>query len=105
MTDKRVFPRRRRRLPVTFLHDGAVGSGFTWDLSGTGIYIASPHLPKIGDPLVVTLELPHGKKVVMHGKVTRARKLPVGLATSESTGFSFQLDGYVEEYHRYLESL
>jgi hypothetical protein len=105
MTDKRAFPRLKRRLIVDFVCDGAPRAGYTHDVSYTGMFVISAHLPPIGEPLAVVLNLTDGKKIRLDGTVVRSRRIPPPISYSLPSGFSFELAGYSEEYTRYLASL
>ena len=105
MNDKRTFPRKRKRLLASFEVDGRAVAGFTLDLSHTGLLISSFHLPKLGQPLRVTLQLPSGKRIEVAGKVARARRLPAALAEGTGSVFGLALEGYVEEYFRMVSAL
>ena len=105
MTDKRVFPRLKKRLMVDFEVDGEHFMGFTHDLSYTGFFVVASKLPAPGSPVKATLHLPDGKRVNLAGSVVRARRVPPQLAQSMANGFSLQLAGYSEEYTRFVETL
>jgi hypothetical protein len=104
MTDKRSFARLKRRLLVQFTHDGADRTGFTRDISHTGLFIKSVSIPPIGQPLTVTVTLPDGRHIALPGKVVRAIRTS-GLMNLDVGGFSFALSGYVEAYANYVTSL
>jgi hypothetical protein len=104
MTNKRTFPRLKRRLMVKFTFDGAARTGFSRDLSHTGLFIKSVSVPPIGEPLSLTVTLPNGKNVLLEGKVVRGYRA-AGLVDVEHGGFSFELGGYVEAYANYVASL
>ena len=105
MNDKRTFPRKRKRLLTSFELDGHTVAGFTLDLSHTGLLISSFHLPKPGQQLRVTLQLPNGRKLEVAGTVARARRLPAALAEGTGSVFGLALEGYVEEYFRLVSAL
>lgn len=105
MPEKRTFPRKKKRLVVDFVADGSRHTGFTWDLSFTGLNIASSFLPGIGAKLSANLHLPDGKMVACEGRVVRAKRVPSALAASAGHGFSVEISGYFEEYFRYLSTL
>jgi len=104
MTNKRTFPRLKRRLLVKFSFDGAERTGFSRDLSHTGLFIKSALIPQIGTPLTITITLHNGKNIVLHGKVVRRSRTTSALDV-EHGGFSFELGGYVEAYANYVTSL
>lgn len=104
MTNKRTFPRLKRRLVVRFTFDGQNRTGFTRDLSHTGLFVKSISTPPVGQPLTLTISLPDGKEVVLHGRVVRGYRAS-GLLDVERGGFSFELGGYVEAYANFVGSL
>ena len=53
MNEKRTFPRWKKRLLVDFEVEGRTASGFTWDISHTGLSISSQYVPKLGEKLQV----------------------------------------------------
>lgn len=105
MTDKRMFPRKKKRLIVDFQIDGKSFTGLTRDLSVTGLFISSHWTPKVGEHLAAHVHLPDGKKVGCQGSVVRARKVPIALSQVEPSGFCVLLSGYFEEYCRAVDSL
>jgi hypothetical protein len=105
MTDKRVFPRLKKRLVVDFTVNGQTHAGFTHDLSHTGFFVVTTDLPAAGSSIVATLHLPDGKHIALTGRVVRARRVPPQLRDTMSNGFSLQLSGYVEDYTRFVASL
>jgi hypothetical protein len=100
MADKRTFPRKKKRLIVSFEVDGRTATGFTLDISHTGLLVSSLHLPKPGESVRVTLQLQNGRKVECEGTVVRTRRLPAALAQGHGSAFSLSLGGYHEEYAR-----
>jgi len=112
VAEKRVFPRKKKRLLVAFEVDGKPAAGFTLDLSHTGLLVSSFHgllvssfqLPKPGEPLRVTLQLQNGRKIECAGTVVRTRRLPAALAQGNGSVFALALDGYFEEYARVVSS-
>lgn len=104
MTDKRSFQRRKKRLLVEFGNETSKHTGFTWDLSYTGLFVSCNVLPKLGEPLTVVLQLPDGKKVELHGKAVRGRQVPASLAYTEPNGFSLAISSYSEEYTKFLSA-
>ena len=105
MVERRSFPRLGKRLIAEFTSEHFAGTGFTRDVSHTGLFVASARLPLIGASLSLLLSLDNGKKVRVEGTVVRKRRAPASLAFSEPTGFSIQLRDYSEELTRYLSSL
>jgi hypothetical protein len=106
MNERRTFARKRKRLLVEIMLEGRTASGFTWDLSQTGLFISSPYAPKVGERLRTILHLPGGKKATCEGTVVRTRRVPTALSAGEANnGFCLALGGYFEEYSRFLGEL
>ena len=106
MNDKRAFSRLKKRLLVDLVVEGRTASGFTWDISHTGLSISSQYVPKLGEKLRTILHLPNGKKVDCHGTVVRVRRVPLALANElGGSGFCLALGGYFEDYSRFLGDL
>lgn len=106
MNDKRTFERKRKRLIIDIHVDGRTASGFTCDISHTGLFITSSYVPKLGEKLRTTLHLPGEKKVGIDGTVVRIHRVPQALAGVEgNSGFSLALGGYFEEYARFVGAL
>ncbi len=105
MADKRTFSRKRKRLIVSFELDGRSYTGFTHDISFTGMFIAAPMTPKIGTDILVDVHLPGGKKVACQGKVVRSRRVLTSLSQTDPNGFSVELTGYFEDFCRAIETL
>lgn len=104
MGDKRTFPRLKRRLIVKFTYDGVDRTGFSRDISHTGLFVQSVTIPPIGVPLTLTISLPNGKQVSLNGKVVRGYRT-AGMLDLDRGGFSFTLAGYVEDYANFILSL
>ena len=78
MAERRGFARKKRRFLVEFILRGAACTGFTYDVSPTGIFVRSIRLPDPGTFLTANLHLPHGKSVAVRGKVVRSFRVPPG---------------------------
>jgi hypothetical protein len=102
---KRAFARTKRRFLVEFSLEGANCSGFTNDVSPTGIFVRSNRLPDPGTPLAVSLHLPEGKRVVIRGKVVRSVRVPAALSRLIPSGFAIQLTDTPEDYFQFLMTL
>ncbi|MEP6993129.1 MAG: PilZ domain-containing protein [Acidobacteriota bacterium] len=102
---KRSFERTKRRLLVEFNLGGANYSGFTNDISPTGLFVRSNRLPDPGTALAVSLHLPEGKHVVLRGKVVRSFRVPAALSRLIPSGFALQLSDSPEDYFQFLASL
>lgn len=100
MTERRHAPRKRRRFLVSFDVDGRVATGFTRDVSVSGLFVASASLPRIGQEIRLEIHQNDGKLLKCLGRVVRARKTHPALASSNPTGFCVHLQEFPEEYHQ-----
>ena len=82
--------------------DGARQMGYTQDLSLSGFLVAAASLPRVGEPLTLTLHLPNGKVVDIAGNVVRETSIA---SRSTPSGFGFALSDFVEDYTRLVSSL
>jgi hypothetical protein len=105
MAERRGFARKKRRFLVEFNLRGAACTGFTYDVSPTGIFVRSIRLPDPGTFLTASLHLPHGKSVALRGNVVRSFRVPPGLARLVPSGFSIRLSDSPEDYFQFLASL
>ncbi len=105
MADKRAFPRRKKRFLVDVITDGGTSSGFTIDLSHTGVFVQSARFPRMGDPVTIRLHVSDKSIIELKGTAVRAKRVPPALAFSEPNGFSLQISGYSEEYFKLLTAL
>jgi hypothetical protein len=95
MNEKRTFSRWKKRLLVDLLVEGRTASGFTWDISHTGLSISSQYVPKLGESLRTIVHLPNGRKVDCHGTVVRVRRVPLALADELGGAASASLSGWL----------
>jgi hypothetical protein len=105
MRQKRAFERKKRRFLVEFTLDGTACSGFTNDVSPSGIFVRSNRLPDPGVAVSVNLHLPEGKRVVLRGKVVRSFRVPAALSRLIPSGFAVQLSDSPEDYFQFLATL
>lgn len=103
MAEKRQLPRKRRRLTVEFSWDKRACTGFTYDISPSGIFVRSVRIPKIGTRLTIKLILPDESQVPILGAVVRSFRVPGSLARVIPSGFCLRiLEQPPEPYLRYL---
>lgn len=105
MAEKRAFERRKRRLLAEFTVDGTHHTGFTHDVSPTGIFVRSSYTPELGKALSLDLHLPEDKHLVLRGKVVRIFRVPATLTRIIPSGFAIQLSDSPEEYFQFLATL
>ena len=105
MAERRGFARKKRRFLVEFSLRGAACTGFTYDVSPTGIFVRSIRLPDPRTFLTANLHLPHGKSLSVRGKVVRSFRVPPTLARLVPSGFSMILSDSPEDYFQFLATL
>lgn len=84
---------------------GAQCTGFTYDVSPTGIFVRSVRLPDPGTALTAHIRLPEGKRIEVRGKVVRSFRVPPALSRVVPSGFSIRLANTPEEYYQFLATL
>lgn len=105
MPDKRGSPRKKRRFLIEFDSLDSSGTGFTYDISPTGMFVRSVRIPRPGTFVTATLTLPGGKKILLEGRVVRAFRAPAILSHLVPSGFSLRLSDCPEDLSRYLSTL
>lgn len=106
MPERRKFPRKKRRLTVEFQLNNAECTGFTYDISPTGIFVRSVRIPGLGMRLKSRVLLPNAKQVLLVGTVVRALRVPTSLARAVPSGFGLNMvERPPEEYFRFLATL
>lgn len=105
VAERRTFARKKRRFLVEFSLRGASCTGFTYDVSPTGIFVRSIRLPDPGTVVTANLHLPEGKRVAVRGKVVRSFRVPASLSRLIPSGFSIRLSDSPEDYFQFLATL
>jgi len=105
MPDSRPYSRRKRRYLVEWRRAGCRCTGFTHDISPTGIFVRSTYIPELGTALTLQLALPEGEKLQVRGTVVRSRRVPSNLRRFVPSGFCIRLTEAPEEYFRLLANL
>ena len=105
MAERRTFARKKRRFLVEFSVRGASCTGFTYDISASGIFVRSVRLPDPGTVLAANLHLPEGKRVQVRGRVVRSFRVPASLSRLIPSGFSIRLSESPEDYFQFLATL
>ena len=99
------FPRKKRRFLVEFSLQGTSCTGFSHDVSASGIFVRSVRLPDLGTNLTLSVHLPGGKRFMVRCKVVRTRKVPGNLSTLLPSGFAVRITSAPEEYYQMLTTL
>src|SRR5262249_33647200 len=105
VAERRAFARKKRRFLVEFNLRGAACTGFTYDVSASGIFVRSVRLPDPGTFMSADLHLPEGKGWTPPGARVRSIRVPASLARMIPNGFSIRLSDSPEEYFQLLMSL
>src|ERR1700730_7252706 len=102
VAERRTFARKKRRFLVEFNLRGRACTGFTYDVSPTGLFVRSIRLPDPGTVVTANLHLPEGKCVAVRGRVMRSFRVPAALARLVPSGFSIRLSESPEDYFPFL---
>ncbi len=105
MAERRGFARKKRRFLVEFQFQGSNCTGFTYDISPSGIFVRSIRLPAPGTFLTANLHLTTGKRIAVRGRVVRSHRVPAELARIVPSGFSMSLSDTPEDYFQFLSRL
>ncbi len=105
MAERRTFARKKRRFLVEFDFQGASCTGFTYDVSPTGIFVRSIRLPNPGTLLTANLHLSSGRRIAVRGRVLRSHRVPAALARLVPSGFSMKLSDTPEDYFQFFATL
>ena len=97
--------RRKRRYLVEWQKGDYVCTGFTQDISPTGIFVRSTHIPDVGATIAFQLLLPGGPKLRMRATVVRTYRVPQNLRLYIASGFGVRLIDAPEEYFLLLARL
>ena len=91
---------------MEFPWDRATTTGFTYDLSPSGIFVRSIRIPKPGTRLAVRLVPPNAKPIPISGAVLRSFRVPSSLARTIPSGFCLTLtERPPEDYLTFLAAL
>lgn len=88
--EKRSAPRIRKRLLVHYGVSGLDRSGFTADVSTTGMFVVSSTLPALDTRLHLQVFFGEGDFTYFEGRVRRHRLVPVELRSLEKAGFGVE---------------
>jgi hypothetical protein len=97
--------RRKRRYLVEWQKGDYVCTGFTQDISPTGVFVRSTHIPEVGATISFLLLLSGGQKLPLSGKVVRTYRVPANLRLYIASGFGVRLSAAPEEYFQLLARL
>src|SRR5262245_28949433 len=105
MAERRGFVRKKRRFLVEFQVQGSSYTGFTYDVSPSGIFVRSARLPKPGSLMTASLHVSEGRRIAVRGRVMRSYRVPPALARVVPSGFSMQLSDTPEDYFQFVATL
>ena len=105
MPERRAHPRRRIRLIVNFGGPGARTAGITFDVSRSGLFVRTVHLPKIGSVLDLIVHLTDGAQIALAGKVVRTFSAVGKIRFVIPSGFGLRVSSRSEDYEKFVASL
>jgi hypothetical protein len=105
LPERRAFPRHRRRLLVEWAVDGFSSAGFTHDVSATGMFVCSLHIPEREMVLTMNLGHPDGRKIRLRGVIVRSYQVAPSLRRTRRSGFCVRLIEAPEDYFVLLADL
>ena len=97
--------RRKRRYPVDWQMADSGCTGFTHDISPTGMFVRSSQVPDVGRTVALKVLLPEGQRLRVRGTVVRAYHAPANLGKFIPNGFGVRLNEAPEEYFQLLADL
>ena len=98
--------RKKRRFLVEFEAAGTRHTGFTHDISPSGLFVCSIRAPKPGTPVTMKLRASKDKEHPLRGVAVRSFRGPAGLAAVMPSGFGVQFSQTPpEEYFQLLATL
>jgi Tfp pilus assembly protein PilZ len=91
MAEKRQHRRLKRRLVVKFGERDLSQSGFTADVSPTGLFVVASSIPRLDTRLHLQLFVTPEQSLFFEGEVRRHKLVPPELRTLERSGFGVRL--------------
>jgi len=99
-------PRKRRRFLVEFEAAGVKHTGFTLDMSASGLFVCSVRAPKPGTTVSMTLRSSKDKDLTLRGVAVRSFRGAAALAAVMPSGFGVQFSqAPPEDYFHLLSTL
>ena len=105
MPDYPPSDRRKRRYLVEWQNDDYVCTGFTENISPTGIFVRSTHIPDLGATVSLKILLPERGRLRVRGTVVRSYLAPANLRQFIPSGYGVRLNEAPEEYFQLLARL
>ena len=102
MPDKRIAPRKIKRLSVTFSDGKDEYSGTSSDFSATGLFIRTRKALSPGTPVKMVIELDNNRRINLTGVVVRSIK--TGIADFKN-GMGIKLTPIPQEYQDFINKL
>ncbi len=101
--DRRRSKRRRRRLPVKLWRGDVEGTGFTADISNTGLMVETTVAADLGSRFHIELQLPEETLYYIEGVVVRKKVYPRHAASMFKNGLGIRFVGLGEAIRAILE--
>jgi hypothetical protein len=104
---KQRSPARKKKKLLVQFHDrtGALHTGWTRDVSPTGLFIVSVPMPTIGESIVLKLHMPRGVILELAGTVVRHGRGSASVEGSAPLGFGFRITTPDEAFSKLFETL
>jgi PilZ domain len=106
MPEKAGRLRKRRRFLVEFEAAGIKHTGFTHDVSPSGLFVCSVRAPKPGTAVSLRLRSSKDKDLILKGVAVRSFRGPAALAAVVPSGFGVRFSqAPPEDYFQLLATL
>lgn len=102
--EKRAFPRFRAEVMVDFALSETKATGMTVDVSLGGMFVRTTRIPDEGSVLFLTMHLPQGTKILLHGEVVRVFRASGVMRDRQPTGFGYRVSA-TPIYERFVQSV
>ena len=105
MPERRAHLRRRIRLIVNIGGPGSRTAGITFDVSRSGLFVRTVHLPRVGSLLELAIHLTDGTEIPVTGRVVRTFSAMGQIRFVIPSGFGMRVSPASETYERFVASL
>jgi len=97
--------RKRRRFLVEFESERTTHTGFTHDVSASGLFVCTIHLATPGTLLRMSLHPSKDRSIRLTGVVVRSVRGPAGLVRLMPSGFAVRFSNAPADYLEFLATL
>ncbi len=103
--DHRIIPRFHQKHPIRFCEVGKEShwhKGYSHDVGAMGLFILSNRLEKVGQNLLIEIDIHDLGKLHMRGTVVWTKWVPPSLRMVEYTGFGVKISQAPESWFKYF---